>query len=202
MPSVAPCGAPPRAVAAVLDRGAEPAERLFSGRQLVSGHHPGLAEAGRRSRTVATALVALAEGEQQVDAAAAQQLPTLLDLRGIAVEGAVVQIVAAVQGAGALEVLERELRIGGRAGLGHRPFEGGHVAPGDDGLAEAHNADREMFGFPRLQRLVARPGTGETMIASLLTELDQFMSGEHDDDITLLGLTRATAPAGDDRLQV
>jgi serine phosphatase RsbU (regulator of sigma subunit) len=82
------------------------------------------------------------------------------------------------------------------------------LAPGDtllmhsDGLAEAHNADREMFGFPRLRRLVARPGTGETMIASLLTELDHFMSGEHDDDITLLGLTRATAPAGDDRLQV
>ena len=65
-----------------------------------------------------------------------------------------------------------------------------------------YNADREMFGFPRLQRLVARPGTGETMIASLLTELDQFMSGEHDHDITLLGLTRATAPAGDDRLQL
>jgi serine phosphatase RsbU (regulator of sigma subunit) len=77
------------------------------------------------------------------------------------------------------------------------------LAPGDtlllhsDGLAEAHNADREMFGFPRLRRLVAHHRAGETMISSLLVELDGFMSGEHDDDITLLTLTRATTPGGD-----
>jgi serine phosphatase RsbU (regulator of sigma subunit) len=79
------------------------------------------------------------------------------------------------------------------------------LAPGDmlllhsDGLAEAHNADREMFGFPRLRQLVAHHRAGETMIASLLLELDGFMSGEHDDDITLLTLTRATTPGGDGR---
>jgi serine phosphatase RsbU (regulator of sigma subunit) len=68
-----------------------------------------------------------------------------------------------------------------------------------DGLAEAHNTDREMFGFPRLRRLVAHHQAGETMIASLLLELDGFMSGERDDDITLLTLTRATTPGGDGR---
>jgi Stage II sporulation protein E (SpoIIE) len=65
------------------------------------------------------------------------------------------------------------------------------LAPGDtlllhsDGLAEAHNEDGEMFGFPRLQRLVAHH-RAETMIAGLLAELDRFISCELDDDITLL----------------
>jgi hypothetical protein len=60
-------------------------------------------------------------------------------------------------------------------------------------------AEHEMFGFPRLRQLVAHHRAGETMIASLLLELDGFMSGEHDDDITLLTLTRATTPGGDGR---
>jgi serine phosphatase RsbU (regulator of sigma subunit) len=74
------------------------------------------------------------------------------------------------------------------------------LAPGDtlllhsDGLAEAHDADREMFGFPRLQRLVAHHRAAETMIAALLAELDRFTSCEYDDDITLLTLTRTTIP--------
>ena len=51
-----------------------------------------------------------------------------------------------------------------------------------------------MFGFPRLQRLVAHHGEAETMIAALLAELDRFTSCEHDDDITLLTLTRTTIP--------
>lgn len=74
------------------------------------------------------------------------------------------------------------------------------LSPGDtlllhsDGLAEAHDADREMFGFPRLQRLVAHHREAETMIDGLLAELDRFTSCEHDDDVTLLTLTRTTIP--------
>ena len=61
-----------------------------------------------------------------------------------------------------------------------------------DGLVEAHDPQREMFGFPRLQRLVgAHPG-GATLIDSLLSELERFTGEvwEQEDDITLLTLQR------------
>ena len=77
--------------------------------------------------------------------------------------------------------------------------QGESVLLHSDGVVESYDPDREMFGFPRLRQLVAHHRAGETMIASLLLELDGFMSGEHDDDITLLTLTRATTPGGDGR---
>jgi PAS domain S-box-containing protein len=61
-----------------------------------------------------------------------------------------------------------------------------------DGLVEAHNPQREMFGTPRMERLVgAHPG-GATLIDSLLAELEQFTGDEweQEDDITLLTLQR------------
>ena len=64
-----------------------------------------------------------------------------------------------------------------------------------DGLVEAHDPQREMFGFPRLQGLVgAHPG-GATMVDFLLEELAHFVgdSWEQEDDITLVTLQRSEA---------
>ena len=61
-----------------------------------------------------------------------------------------------------------------------------------DGLVEAHDRWRQMFGIPRLQRLVgAHPG-GATLIDFLLAEVEQFTGEgwEQEDDITLLTLQR------------
>jgi serine phosphatase RsbU (regulator of sigma subunit)/anti-sigma regulatory factor (Ser/Thr protein kinase) len=61
-----------------------------------------------------------------------------------------------------------------------------------DGVAEAHGADREMFGFPRLMDVVgSRRGSGE-VIDRVLTELGRFTptDGEQEDDITLVALRR------------
>jgi serine phosphatase RsbU (regulator of sigma subunit) len=62
-----------------------------------------------------------------------------------------------------------------------------------DGLVEAHDPSREMFGFPRLQGLVgAHPG-GAKMIDFLLDELARFVGDgwEQEDDITLVTLQRS-----------
>ena len=63
-----------------------------------------------------------------------------------------------------------------------------------DGLVEAHDAQREMFGFPRLQGLVGthRSG-GSSLIGFLLSELSRFTGEEweQEDDITLVTLERS-----------
>jgi PAS domain S-box-containing protein len=62
-----------------------------------------------------------------------------------------------------------------------------------DGLVEAHDPRREMFGFPRMQRFVgAHPG-GATLIDFLLGELKRFTGEdwEQEDDIALLTLERS-----------
>ena len=70
------------------------------------------------------------------------------------------------------------------------------LAPGDtvlfqsDGLAEAHNAKREMFGFPRVKQLMADHPGGPELIDTLVAELEKFTADgwEHEDDVTLLAL--------------
>jgi PAS domain S-box-containing protein len=61
-----------------------------------------------------------------------------------------------------------------------------------DGLVEAHSPQREMFGFPRMQRYVGAYPEGAALIDSLLAELEQFTGEEweQEDDITLLTLQR------------
>jgi anti-sigma regulatory factor (Ser/Thr protein kinase) len=80
------------------------------------------------------------------------------------------------------------------------------LAPGDtvllhsDGLAEAHNSEREMFGFPRVAALTGEASDGQVLIDRLLKELQEFTGPdlEQEDDITLVTLGRrsAGAPAG------
>jgi serine phosphatase RsbU (regulator of sigma subunit) len=75
------------------------------------------------------------------------------------------------------------------------------VAPGDDlllysdGLTEAHGPGREMFGFPRVAKLVADPTDGDGLIERLLAELTSFTGPgwEQEDDITLVTLRRTAA---------
>jgi serine phosphatase RsbU (regulator of sigma subunit)/anti-sigma regulatory factor (Ser/Thr protein kinase) len=59
-----------------------------------------------------------------------------------------------------------------------------------DGLAEAHNPDREMFGFPRVAELAGRDTDGQGIIDLCLSELDRFSGRNHEqeDDITLVVL--------------
>jgi serine phosphatase RsbU (regulator of sigma subunit) len=77
------------------------------------------------------------------------------------------------------------------------------LGPGDtvllhsDGLVEAHDPERKMFGFPRLAELVGGCPGGPELIQLLLGELDGFTGPdwEQEDDITLVALQRAVVPA-------
>ena len=62
-----------------------------------------------------------------------------------------------------------------------------------DGLVEAHDPKGEMFGFPRLQTLVAEYGEEPSLEETLLEELYSFVGEgwEQEDDITLLTLKRS-----------
>jgi serine phosphatase RsbU (regulator of sigma subunit)/anti-sigma regulatory factor (Ser/Thr protein kinase) len=61
-----------------------------------------------------------------------------------------------------------------------------------DGLAEAHSPDREMYGFPRLKKVMGEGRDGEALIDQLLESLDDFVgpTWEQEDDITLVTLQR------------
>lgn len=73
------------------------------------------------------------------------------------------------------------------------------LSPGDnilfysDGLVEAHNPEREMFGFPHLAHLVETYATDTPLIEVLLNELTAFTGSdwEQEDDVTLVTLQRA-----------
>ena len=76
------------------------------------------------------------------------------------------------------------------------------LAPGEyilfysDGLVEAHNPGREMFGFPRLKTLLAEHADWASLIDYLLDELKGFTgeAWEQEDDVTLVALQRAQTP--------
>src|SRR5215203_1743154 len=64
-----------------------------------------------------------------------------------------------------------------------------------DGLVEAHDPRRDMFGIPRLQGFISAHPGGAPMIDFLLEELARFVgdSWEQEDDITLVTLQRSEA---------
>ncbi len=67
-----------------------------------------------------------------------------------------------------------------------------------DGLVEAHDASREMFGLPRLRQLLADQNLdGAPPIAHLLDGLARFTgpAWEPEDDVTLVSLQRCPQPA-------
>ena len=67
-----------------------------------------------------------------------------------------------------------------------------------DGLVEAHNPQGEMFGFPRLRKLISVHGTGSggELVGFLLGELERFtgQNWEQEDDITLVTMQRSLRP--------
>jgi len=73
------------------------------------------------------------------------------------------------------------------------------LAPGDsvlfysDGIVEAHNARREMFGFPRLMKLVGEHAGDMDLKDFLLDQLATFTGPgwEQEDDVTLVTLQRS-----------
>ncbi|HLX58404.1 MAG TPA: GAF domain-containing SpoIIE family protein phosphatase [Ktedonobacteraceae bacterium] len=72
------------------------------------------------------------------------------------------------------------------------------LAPGEsllfytDGLVEAHNPRREMFGLFRLKTLLAEHSDGTSLIDFLLSELSSFtgQEWEQEDDVTMMILQR------------
>jgi serine phosphatase RsbU (regulator of sigma subunit) len=77
------------------------------------------------------------------------------------------------------------------------------LAPGEsllfysDGLVEAHNPKHEMFGFPRLQKMLEEHADGRPLIDVLLGELKSFTGEgwEQEDEVTLLTLQRMSEPS-------
>ena len=75
------------------------------------------------------------------------------------------------------------------------------LAPGEsvlfysDGLVEAHDPQREMFGFPRLGRLIGSHPGGAGLIDFLLEQLAGFAGADwvQEDDVTLVTLQRTTS---------
>jgi serine phosphatase RsbU (regulator of sigma subunit) len=64
-----------------------------------------------------------------------------------------------------------------------------------DGLVEAHDPQREMFGFPRLRALIAKHAEERSLGDFLLEQLYSFVGEgwEQEDDITLLTLKRSAS---------
>jgi steroid delta-isomerase-like uncharacterized protein len=73
--------------------------------------------------------------------------------------------------------------------------EGDSVLFYSDGLVEAHDPHYEMFGFPRLRRLVAEHDEERLLVDFLIDELSSFVGEdwEQEDDITLVTLGRTMA---------
>lgn len=96
-----------------------------------------------------------------------------------------------------LELRARGMPLGLLPGMPYEVKEL-QLEPGDsilfysDGLVEAHNPHREMFGFPRLSEYVAAHAGGAALIGALLEELEIFTgpNWEQEDDVTLVTLER------------
>ncbi|MGH3193681.1 MAG: ATP-binding SpoIIE family protein phosphatase, partial [Streptosporangiaceae bacterium] len=99
--------------------------------------------------------------------------------------------------AGVTELRARGMPLGLMPGMEYEQMTA-WLLPGDqlllhsDGLAEAHNPGREMFGFPRVAELAGRDVSGPELIDACLAELASFTGPgyEQEDDITLLTLRR------------
>jgi serine phosphatase RsbU (regulator of sigma subunit) len=104
---------------------------------------------------------------------------------------------------GAEELWATGMPLGLMPGMGYEEKEielekGESVLFYSDGLVEAHDPKREMFGFPRLRRLVAEHDADaeeRSLVDFLMDELRSFTGEgwEQEDDITLVTLLRSAA---------
>ena len=95
------------------------------------------------------------------------------------------------------ELMARGMPLGLMPGMSYEEKEiilgeGDRALFYSDGLVEAHNPEGAMFGFPRLQSLVAEHAQGEPLVDFLMEELYSFTGKrwEQEDDITLVTLHR------------
>jgi serine phosphatase RsbU (regulator of sigma subunit) len=95
------------------------------------------------------------------------------------------------------ELRARGMPLGLMPGMGYEEKEtileaGEAVLLYSDGLVEAHDPKREMFGFPRLRALVAEHAEEGSIGDFIMEELYSFVGEgwEQEDDITLLTLKR------------
>jgi serine phosphatase RsbU (regulator of sigma subunit) len=105
-------------------------------------------------------------------------------------------------GGDAEELMARGLPLGLMPNMRYEEKEA-VLAQGDnalfysDGLVEAHDPKREMFGFARLRGLVAEHAEEGSLVDFLMEELYSFVGKgwEREDDITLLTLKRSASPS-------
>ena len=101
---------------------------------------------------------------------------------------------------GVIELRATGMPLGLMAGMSYEE-KSAVLAPGDtlllhsDGIAEAHAPDREMYGFPRLKKLMETPVSGQALIDLVLQEHAAFVGPgvDQEDDITMVTLDRSPA---------
>jgi serine phosphatase RsbU (regulator of sigma subunit)/anti-sigma regulatory factor (Ser/Thr protein kinase) len=99
---------------------------------------------------------------------------------------------------GVVELRARGMPLGLMPGMAYEEKEA-TLEPGDsvllhsDGIVEAHDPERDMFGFPRLKETVARAAGGQELIDRVLSDLEAFTGAdaEQEDDITMVTLQRS-----------
>jgi serine phosphatase RsbU (regulator of sigma subunit)/anti-sigma regulatory factor (Ser/Thr protein kinase) len=101
---------------------------------------------------------------------------------------------------GVVELRARGMPLGLMPGMVYEEKEA-VLAPGEsvllhsDGIVEAHDPARQMFGFPRLKQTVAENPGGQALIDHVISELESFTGedAEQEDDITMVTLERSRA---------
>jgi serine phosphatase RsbU (regulator of sigma subunit)/anti-sigma regulatory factor (Ser/Thr protein kinase) len=103
---------------------------------------------------------------------------------------------------GVVELRARGMPLGLMPGMDYEEKEavlqpGESVLLHSDGVVEAHDPERDMFGFPRLKETVANGAGGQELIDRVLAELEAFTGSgsEQEDDITMVTLQRSAGGA-------
>jgi serine phosphatase RsbU (regulator of sigma subunit)/anti-sigma regulatory factor (Ser/Thr protein kinase) len=99
---------------------------------------------------------------------------------------------------GVRELRARGMPLGLMPGMTYEEKEtdlqaGDSVLLHSDGIVEAHDADRNMYGFPRLKETVASSGGSQDLIDAVLGDLARFAgpATEQEDDITMVAIQRS-----------
>jgi len=100
---------------------------------------------------------------------------------------------------GVVELRARGMPLGLMQGSQYEEKEA-TLQPGDgvllhsDGVVEAHDPERDMFGFPRLKETMADAPPGQELIDRVLSDLEAWTGpdAEQEDDITMVTLERST----------
>ncbi len=110
---------------------------------------------------------------------------------------------------GSVELRARGMPLGLMPGMAYEEKElvlqhGDSLLLHSDGIVEAHNPEREMYGFPRLKEAVARYPGGAEVIEMVLNDVRSHTGphAEQEDDITMVTVQRTSAAGEPERLLV